>query len=88
MKNTSHPFHTCEVACGAVVLMVRNVCMLPIVNIYILLLVLASTIGSHICNFLGYVVSLQARSCNEMAFPSFFNNIQFSLEDSNFGPRN
>ena len=28
-------------------------------------------------SFLGYVVSLQARSCNEMGFPSFFNNIHF-----------
>ena len=41
------------------------------------LLVLSSTMGSHICRFIGYVVSLQARSCNEMGFPSFFNNIRF-----------
>ena len=27
---------------------------------------MSSTIGSHICRFLGYVVSLQAHSCNEM----------------------
>ena len=45
----------------------------------ILLLVLYSMIGSHICHSLGFVVSLQAHSCNEMGFPSFFNNIQFSL---------
>ena len=43
----------------------------------ILLLVLSSTIGSHVCRFLGYVIFLQARSCHEMGFPSFFNNIQF-----------
>ena len=29
-------------------------------------------------SLLGYVVSLQARSCNEMGFPLFFNNIHFS----------
>ena len=44
----------------------------------ILLLVLSSTIGSHIYRFLGYVVSLQARSCNEMGFPTIFNSKQFS----------
>ena len=30
-------------------------------------------------SFLGYVVFLQTRSCNEKEFPSFFNNIQISL---------
>ena len=40
---------------------------------------IASTIGSHICHFLGYVVSIQARSFNVMGFPSFFKNIQSSL---------
>ena len=39
----------------------------------------SSTIGSHIFHLLGYVVSIQAGSCNEMGFPSFFNNIQFSF---------
>ena len=28
-------------------------------------------------SFLGYVGSLRARFCNEMGFPTFFNNIQF-----------
>ena len=40
----------------------------------VLLLFLSSTIGSHICRFLGYEVYLQACSCNEMGFPLFFNN--------------
>ena len=44
----------------------------------VVLLVLSVTIGSHIYRFKGYVVSLQARPCNEMGFPSVYNNIQFS----------
>ena len=34
--------------------------------------------------YLGYVVFLQARSCNELGFPSFFNNILFT---KTFAPR-
>ena len=44
--------------------------------------IVASTIGSHIYRFLGYVVSLQARFCNEMGFPSIFNDIHFSFSSS------
>ena len=40
----------------------------------ILLIVLSSMIGSHICRFKGCVASIQARSCNEMGFPSYFDN--------------
>ena len=39
-----------------------------------LLLILCSTIGSHVCRFfLGYLVSIQAHSCNKIRFASFFN---------------
>ena len=45
----------------------------------VLLLVLCSTIGTHICRFFGYVVSTQARSCNEMG--TFFNNTTILLKN-------
>ena len=38
---------------------------------------LSSTIGSYVCRFFGYIVSTQARSYEEMGFPSVFNKIQF-----------
>ena len=40
--------------------------------------VAVTRIADTYLSFSEYVVSLQARSCNEMGFPSFFNNIQFS----------
>ena len=44
-----------------------------------MLLVLSSVVGSHDCRFSGNVVSLQARSRNEMGFSFIFNDIQFTL---------
>ena len=57
------------------------------------LLVLSSKIGLHIWRFLRYVVSIQARSCNEMGFSSFFNNMHLFLfcgkdvDTASFAPR-